>query len=175
MVWLPLLPSAKAAPGACPSPFSFPVRDAVLSLHLFSLAPVLQAGTPAVEQDLRPGEAALEILVVLVTLAQVFQALSLLLEKKNDLFQIQCFSMYFFLCCFLLNTNVHLRKGYPVLSFAHPMSLLSADPRHKKGKIDVQLILPLLFHIRFLCLTSADRDEAFWPLFRTSSCLSTCK
>lgn len=150
------------------------MRAAVLSLHLFSLAPVLEAGTPAVEQDLRPGEAALEILVVLVTLAQVFQALSLLLEKRNGLVP-NTVLQYFLLCCFLLSTHVHLRKGYPILTFAHPISLLSADPRCKKGKTDVQLILPLLFHIRFLCLTSADRDEAFWPPFRSSSCLGTCK
>lgn len=82
VAWLPLLPSERAAPGAGPCPFSSPVRADALSLHLSSLAPVPEADIPAVEQELRAGEAALEILVDLTILAQVFQALSLLLEEK---------------------------------------------------------------------------------------------
>lgn len=82
VAWLPLLPSERVAPGAGPRPFSSPVRADALSLHLSSLAPVPEADIPAVEQELRAGEAALEILVDLTILAQVFQALSLLLEEK---------------------------------------------------------------------------------------------
>lgn len=81
VAWLPLLPSERVAPGAGPCPFSSPVRADALSLHLSSLAPVPEADIPAVEQELRAGEA-LEILVDLTILAQVFQALSLLLEEK---------------------------------------------------------------------------------------------
>lgn len=83
VVWLPQLLSEKAAPGAGPCPFSSPVGAAALSLHPSSLAPVPEADTPAAEQGRGAGEAALEILVVLITLAQVSQALSLLLERRN--------------------------------------------------------------------------------------------
>lgn len=58
------------------------MRADALSLHLSSLAPAPEADIPAVEQELRAGEAALEILVDLTILARVFQALSLLLEEK---------------------------------------------------------------------------------------------
>lgn len=85
MAWLPLLPSERAAPGTGPCPFSSPVKADALSLHLSSLAPVPEADIPPVEQELRAGEAALEILVDLTALAQVFQALSLLLERRNEL------------------------------------------------------------------------------------------
>lgn len=83
VAWLPLVVSEKASPGAGPCHFSSPVRASAPSLHLSSWAPVPEADTPAVVQESQAGEAALEILVVPITLAQVFQALSLLLEKKN--------------------------------------------------------------------------------------------
>lgn len=111
MVWLPLLLSEKAAPGAGPCPFSSPVRAVALSLHLSSLAPVPEAGTPAAEQEPRAGEAALEILVVLITLAQVFQALSLLLERTNRLVPHTVFQHVFFFCYFLATAAAPLIKG----------------------------------------------------------------
>lgn len=101
VVWFPLLLSEEAAPGAGPRPFSSPVRAAALSLHLSSLAPVPEADTPAVEQEPRAGEAALEILVALITLAQVFQALSLLLERRNGLVPHTMFQHVFFFSYFL--------------------------------------------------------------------------
>lgn len=83
VVWFLLLLSEKAAPGAGPCLVSSPVKAVPLSLHLSSLAPVPEADTPAVEREPEAGEAALEILVVLIILAQVFRALSLLLERRN--------------------------------------------------------------------------------------------
>jgi len=134
VVWLPLLPSEKAAPGACPCPSSSPVRAAVLSLHLFSLAPVLEAGTPAVEQDLRPGEAALEILVVLVTLAQVFQALSLLLEKRNGLVPNTVLQHVLFVVLFSAQYTCSPQKRLPysVLCTSHIFTL--CRPKVQKGQ-----------------------------------------
>lgn len=109
-MWLPLLLSEKAAPGAGPCPFSSPARVAALSLHLSSLSPVPEADTPAVEQEPRAGEAALEILVVLITPAQVFQALSLLSERRNGLVSHTVFQHVFFFC-FLATAAAPLIKG----------------------------------------------------------------
>ena len=117
VVWLPLPVSAKAAPGAGPCPFSSPARVDALSLHLSSLAPALEAGTPAAGQEPKPGEAALEILVVLITLAQFFQALSLLLERRNGLIPHTALQHMFFVCYFLATAAAPLRKGSPVLPF----------------------------------------------------------
>lgn len=111
VVWLPLLLSEKAAPGAGPCPFSSPVRAAALSLHLSSLAPAPEADTPAVEQELRAAEAALEILVVLITLDQVFQAWSRLLERRNGMVSHTVFQHVFFSSCFLATAVAPLIKG----------------------------------------------------------------
>lgn len=111
VVWLPLLLSEEASPGACPCPFSSPARAVALSLHLFSLTPALEAGTPAVEQELKAGQAALEIQVVLVTLAQVFQALPLLLEKRNRLVPHTTLQHIFCFCYFLATATACLQKS----------------------------------------------------------------
>lgn len=114
VAWLPLPPSERAAPGAGPCPFSSPVKVDALSLHLSSLAPVPEADIPAVEQELRAAEAALEILVDLTILAQVFQVLSLLLERRNQLVSQKNVWAGFFFSCFLAFAAVLLIKGQPV-------------------------------------------------------------
>lgn len=114
MVWVPQLLSEKAVPGAglClfPCPFSSPERAVALSLHLSSLALVPEVDTPAVGQELRAAEAALEILVVLISLAQVFQALYLLLERRNRLLPRTVLRHVFSFSCFLA-TAAALIKG----------------------------------------------------------------
>lgn len=110
-MWLPPLLSEKAAPGAGPCLFSSPARAAALSLHLSSLAPVPEADTPAVEQGPRAGEAALEILVVLIALALAFQALTPLLERRNGLVPHIVFQYVFFFCYLLATAAAPLIKG----------------------------------------------------------------
>lgn len=110
MVWLLLVVSEKASPGAGPCHFSSPVRASAPSLHLSSWAPVPEADTPAVAQESQAGEAALEILVVPITLARVFQALSLLLEKRNGLVPHTGFHLVFFFY-FLATAAEALIKG----------------------------------------------------------------